>query len=256
MHQRLSLSQASSLNWSLEQDLALYTGLGVRKVGVLLRKLEAAGIEYGIDLIQRSGIDVDNMAIGPCLDLTTPHQWPQGREKLAEAVALAKRLGCPCVVITTGPAGSLRWEEAADAFEAAIVPARQAAEREGVSLAVENTNGLRFDLGFLHTFRDTLYVAERTGLTICLEVSDFVVGTTRTPDRAVPGDGTIPLERILSQLLVAGYAGPFELEILGPRIEAEGYEAAIRRSLALLSPLLDRLETDRRRRRPAISPLV
>jgi sugar phosphate isomerase/epimerase len=49
------------------------------------------------------------------------------------------------------------------------------------------------------------------------------------PCRLVPGDGAIPLERLLEQLLEAGYRGPFDLELLGPEIEREGPGRALRR---------------------------
>ena len=42
-------------------------------------------------------------------------------------------------------------------------------------------------------------------------------------------------------LLDAGYDGPFDLEILGPRIEAEGYRAPIARSLERAGEMLERL---------------
>ncbi len=42
-------------------------------------------------------------------------------------------------------------------------------------------------------------------------------------------------------LLDAGYRGMFELEIIGPDIEAEGYEPAITRSMDWLSGCLERL---------------
>src|SRR5690606_25093018 len=74
-----------------------------------------------------------------------------------------------------------------------------------------------------------------------VQVSDYVIGTTTTPDRAVPPDGDIPLERLLRMLLDSGYAGPFDLEIVGPRIEAEGYPSAILRGLRWLSGTLERL---------------
>ncbi len=57
-----------------------------------------------------------------------------------------------------------------------------------------------------------------------VQVSDYVIGTLRTPDRAVPGDGDIPLARIIGQLLEAGYDGVFDIELIGPRIEVEGYQ--------------------------------
>ena len=57
-----------------------------------------------------------------------------------------------------------------------------------------------------------------------VQVSDFAVGTLSTPNRLVPGDGDIPLARILGQVLGAGYRGCFDLELIGPAIDAEGYE--------------------------------
>ena len=46
----------------------------------------------------------------------------------------------------------------------------------------------------------------------------------------MPGDGDIPFDRILGPLLAAGYTGAFDLELIGPRIEAEG---ALRPCLAI-----------------------
>ena len=119
------------------------------------------------------------------------------------------------------------------------------------------------DIGFLQTLRDAVSLARRLGVGVCMEcnacwlergladtvsecvdvlylvqVSDFVVGTKDTPNRAVPGDGDIPLERILGQIIDAGYNGSLDLEIIGPRIEEEGYPAAIRRSVEAVGSML------------------
>ena len=263
MHPRLTVSQASTIHWPLERDLELYERLGIGRVGVLLRKLEVAGLERGSEALRASGIAVDNLAVGPVFDLGAPGAWPAARERLAEIVDLARELGSDCVVVTSGNPGRSTWEEAADAFAEAIGPAIVSAAARGVEVAVEHTNGFRFDISFLHNLRDTVDLAERVGFAICVEVNniwverdlagtirrgaprmrivqlnDFVVGTLATPDRAVPGDGDIPLDRIVTQLALASYSGPFELEIVGPRIEAEGYEAAVSRSLAYLTRVL------------------
>jgi sugar phosphate isomerase/epimerase len=74
-----------------------------------------------------------------------------------------------------------------------------------------------------------------------VQVSDSAIGTRSTPNRLVPGDGDIPLRRIIGQLLDAGYAGVFDLELVGPRIEDEGYPSAIARSCTWLTDLLDSL---------------
>jgi sugar phosphate isomerase/epimerase len=71
-----------------------------------------------------------------------------------------------------------------------------------------------------------------------VQVSDFAVGTLATPDRRVPGDGDIPLARIIGDVLAAGYPGCFDLELIGPAIDEEGYEAAVVRSVTNLTDLL------------------
>ena len=172
-------------------------------------------------------------------------------------------MGAECFVLTTGRAAPLTWDEAAGALEAASAPVLDAARERGVPVALEHTNSLRVDVGFVHTLRDMVDLARRLGTGVLMEVnacwaerdlaatiassidvirlvqvSDYVVGTLATPDRAVPGDGDIPLPRIVGQLLDAGYTGVFDIEVIGPRIEAEGYPAAIRRSIDYLEGLL------------------
>ena len=167
-------------------------------------------------------------------------------------------------MFTTGPAGPLPWEEAADALEAALAPVLAEARSRGVPFAIEHTNSLRVDVGFVHTLADAIDLARRLDAGVCMEVnacwaergladtitagadrlrlvqvSDFAVGTLSTPNRLVPGDGDIPLERILGQVLAAGYDGCFDLELIGPRIDEEGYDPACRRSIDRLTEMLD-----------------
>ena len=56
-----------------------------------------------------------------------------------------------------------------------------------------------------------------------------------------PATATFPFDRIVGQLLEAGYAGAFDLELIGPRIEAEGYEKAVPRAVEAVETLLARL---------------
>ena len=56
-----------------------------------------------------------------------------------------------------------------------------------------------------------------------------------------PGDGDIPLERLLTMVLDAGFEGSFDLEVMGPRVEEEGYHSSVRRSVERASELLERV---------------
>ena len=98
-------------------------------------------------------------------------------------------------------------------------------------LMVANVIGVG-QAGLAHTIAEGM---DHIGI---VQVSDFAVGTLSTPNRLVPGDGDIPLRRITDQLLDAGYEGVFDLELVGPKIEEEGYRGAIARSCAYLSDLL------------------
>jgi sugar phosphate isomerase/epimerase len=77
-----------------------------------------------------------------------------------------------------------------------------------------------------------------TGL---VQVSDYVLGDRSTPCRAVPGDGVVPLDCIIGDVLEAGYEGVFDIELVGPRIVAEGAYAATERAALNVSDILTRL---------------
>lgn len=64
------------------------------------------------------------------------------------------------------------------------------------------------------------------------------MGDRGLPCRAVPGDGAVPLERLVRLILASGFRGPFDLEIIGPQLEAEGREAGLRRAISWLEAAL------------------
>ncbi len=76
-----------------------------------------------------------------------------------------------------------------------------------------------------------------------VQVSDFKVGTIASSQRLVPGDGDVPIARILGHVIDAGYAGVFDLELIGAAITAEGYDVAVPRAVEALGAML----TDARR---------
>jgi len=257
MHPRLSVSAVSSWQWSLDEDLRFWDEAGIDHVGLSFRKLEEAGVDDAVRRISDAGLRVSNLVELGWWDLADRATWRPQQERLERAIDVAAAFDA-CIVLTTGPAGPLDWDEAAAALAEALAPL----ERD-VVIAIEPTSALRLDLSFVTTLRDGVDLARDLGLAVCMEVnscfaergltttittsldvlhhvqvSDFVIGSLSTPDRAVPGDGDIPLERIVVALLESGYEGAFELELVGPRIEAEGYASAITRSVAYLDGLL------------------
>lgn len=185
---------------------------------------------------------------------------------LLPAISAATALGAGHVYVVSGPRGGLDWEAAADRFAALIAPCRDAALAAGIELTVETANLLNADIHIAHTLDDTIRLAEIAGigvtidlgacwfegdlahkfarampLTRLVQISDYVPGDRSTPCRAVPGDGCVPLERLIGQLLDLGYAGVFDIELTGPRITEEGHRQAFARAADYLSEILVRL---------------
>jgi sugar phosphate isomerase/epimerase len=234
----------------LSEELGFFRELGASNIGVISPKLETIGWDPA--LIADAGLRVSNV----------------GTEErvLGEALDFGATVGADSVWLTTGSIGSRTWEEAADEFCERIAPAAARAKELGVPLAIEPTNPLRSDISFVFNLRDSLVLARSAGVGVVLElaccwyerglaelvhdnvdtlalvqISDYEIGTFDTPNRSVIGDGDVPLERLVAMVLDAGYDGLFDLEIIGPRIEAEGYLSATRRSLERMTEMLDRL---------------
>jgi len=247
---------------TLDEDLELWAGLGISTVGLFLDKLEAAGLDTAAARMADAGLAVSSIACRG-FSLAEPETWAERAAALGAAVDVAAAVHAACLFVTAGTPGPLGWHECVAALDASLGPVRDRAAARGVRVAVEHTNPMRRDVGFIHTLRDMVEVARALGIGVVVEitncwsergveqtiaegadtfavvqVSDYVVGTVCATERAVPGDGDIPLARLSRACDDAGYRGIFELEMLGPRIEAEGYAPAISRALTVLDQLL------------------
>lgn len=188
--------------------------------------------------------------------------------ELTEVVYAAVSLGARMAHIASDPSGGLRYEGYEDAV--GMLPddlsSVVAASRDGgIVLAVENTSPVRCDLSFTHSVRDALEVAAICGTRLCLDlycawhephlaelvarhadqialvqVADLVIGTQMSPDRWVPDDGDLPLERVLCDVVDAGYHGPIDIELIGPEAARQWAEIALRRSIEWLRHVAER----------------
>jgi sugar phosphate isomerase/epimerase len=252
IHPRVAVNSISSMNQTLDEDLALWADLGIENVGLISPKLDGPGWDASRQAVLDAGVIVSSMSCYP--------------HEIAESVEFTAAVNATVLYIVTGGAGSLPWDEAAEKYCEHMAPHVARAKELGVWLAAEPTNPLRSDVSFVFTVRDAIDLARMAGVGVCIDfysawyergleelvrknidllalvqIGDYKIGTTDTPNRCAIGDGDIPVERLMAMMLDAGYEGAFELEILGPQIEAEGYRAPIVRSIERASEILDRL---------------
>jgi sugar phosphate isomerase/epimerase len=267
VHPRVSVHQVAFLRESTTTFVDHCRTLGVEHLTLVTPLvMRPGGVAEAEQAIAGGGPRVTNLN-HPFA--TFPHLEGDGgeaTEKLLQAIEIGAQLGATNVYLLTGGRGSLTWEQAAQRFADLIAPCKASAARAGVTLLIENASAFNADIHIAHTLADTLTLADIAGIGICLElhacwmeaglqslirrampvtglvqVSDYVLGDRSAPCRAVPGDGTIALKRILGDILDAGYQGVFDLELVGPRIEAEGARAATARGALRLSELLTTL---------------
>jgi sugar phosphate isomerase/epimerase len=252
----------------LAADIAMWQELGIDYVGLILPKIAEVGWDDAAEMLTGAGLRVSTI-FGPTYRPLDADRslgwWDADQQGTVDTVEFAAAIGAESVYICSGCAPTLTWDEAADAFSELVAPAVARSTELGVPLLVEPTNPLRADVSFIFWQRDAMELARRAGTKVMLDfqscwyerglesvvrdnidlvgiaqLSDYVIGTAETGNRVVPGDGDIPLERLIRLALDAGYTGPFDLEVMGPRIEAEGYPAAVRRAVDAASNLLER----------------
>lgn len=235
----------------LGEDLELWKTLGIEHVGLIAPKLEAAGWEESRKLIAGSGLQVGTMSAY--------------RHEMPGSLPFTAAVGCDILYTVSGPGNGLPWEQAAETFCGDIAPLVTQARELGVRLALEPTNPLRRDSSFVHCVRDAIDLARMAGMAVVVDfysawyerglaellrdhidvvalvqINDYKLGTYDMPNRCAIGDGDIPIDRLFAMVLDAGYEGPFDLEILGPRIEEEGYREPIVRSVQRATEILER----------------
>ncbi|WP_181779817.1 sugar phosphate isomerase/epimerase family protein [Pseudonocardia pini] len=265
MDGRLSVSGLCFPDEDLAGQLARLALLGARTTSLRAGVLREFGWAEALELVRSTGPSVAALIDSPRVDLGDPSTWAAGRAQLTQAVDGAAELSAPTVYMVTGARTGLTWVDSADAFREATAPVVAHAMDRGVRLAVEATNPLYSDISFLHTASAAFRLAERCGMAVCLDlfhvwtdwdlldeiaraperiamvqVSDHVPGDRSFPCRAVPGDGAVPLAELLAAVTASGYEGVFDLELSGPRIDAEGHVDAARRGLGALGALLGR----------------
>jgi sugar phosphate isomerase/epimerase len=252
---RFSVSQITTIGRAFEADLAAFVAAGVPAVGVSIHKLERCGVARGLRLLRDSGLPVSCFTSAGPVPLDDEAAAATALARVREHLDAAAEAGAASLILLPGATRGLAWEEACARARPLVASLLAEAERLGVRIAIEPVSQLRMDLCFLHSFDEALdfiaplgsphvgvvlelnnawierglagNIRRRTADIALVQVSDFAIGTQRTSERVMIGDGGIPLRRWCSALAAAGYDGWWDIELLGPAIETIGYDAVV-----------------------------
>lgn len=269
MHDRVSIHGICFMGDGFPQQAEYWRQLDARRVCMVGMHIDSEGIDAARSALGSGNFRLENI-VNPFLqarlsqDETT---WQEPRTRLSQVIQSAKALDANSIYMTTGGHGeNMTWEQSAEVFAKAIKPCVQEAKDAGIPLMIENAPFHNADIHIAHSLRDTITLAEMADMDICIDlfgcwvdaelkalieqamprcnlvqVADYVLGDRAPAARAVPGDGAIPLKRLLDWILSAGYTGAFDMELFGPRIETEGRLSAVRRSADNIGDILNSL---------------
>ena len=115
--------------------------------------------------------------------------------------------------------------------------------RDAIDVAERTGLGIVADFGNMwmeRDFRETL--ARAMPHVALMQIGDMVIGATGRPapgGRAHVGKGELPLHRMMQDVIDAGYAGVYDLEVVAANF-AQGYDAEeLREGIFAASGLLD-----------------
>ncbi|MGO8862973.1 MAG: sugar phosphate isomerase/epimerase family protein [Acidimicrobiales bacterium] len=252
----ISACTTMAWDWDLLECIGAWTRAGLRGIGVGLPQFEQAGRDRSLRELRASELTVSDLQGVYLYDLVEPARFTKRQQQALTYLDIAAELGVDCVTAEIAPRGTLSWNEAARHVVEQTVAVLPEIRARNLRLAIEPVHPLRQDVSFINLAADAVEIVRRVddpsfgylfdtyhlwwqrGIeelarqsadhVFCVQVSDHKAVTLRTQDRAMPGQGIIPLHGLLQSLVDGGYAGWWELEVISDQNAAMGIDVALR----------------------------
>jgi sugar phosphate isomerase/epimerase len=245
---RLSLNQATTMNWGTADTIDGCARAGVRWIGLWRHKVEEIGLGETARRMRATGLKASSLCRGGYFPAASALERHKRIDDNRRALDEAAELGAAVLVLVAGPGPDRDLDAARQMVEDGICAVAPYALERGVSLAIEplhpmfagdrsvvvtlgQANALAQRIGsaavgvavdVYHVWWDPAVYAEisrAAGQILGFHVSDWLVPP---PDhllgRGMMGDGIIEIRRLREAVEAAGYSGPIEVEIFNQRI--------------------------------------
>lgn len=253
---RLSVCELSTYRWTFEEDVLQYHAAGYEAIGIWRPKLMEYGEEKGVELLAEHGLEISSMQWVGGFTGNDGRSYREALHDGLDAIQLAADIGAKTVVALSGGRGGHTAKHAFRLFRTAMKELSEAAQAVGVQVAVEPMHlGCAFDHSFLTTVHECLdlidavdnphlglafdcyHLAQDANTMLWLEnivpyvrlvqLGDAKSAPMGQQNRCQLGHGLVPLPEIVKTFQAGGYAGFYEIEILGQDVEHMDYEQII-----------------------------
>lgn len=267
---QFAVSEFTTQPWSFEQDVEAYPGLGVAAMEVCEAKLQPERVAEQLAEVGRHGLRISS--VQPAVRTLFPSQTQPEPQEVPERMAHFRQTIERCTGATQGatqgvpfvtntgipPDGNMQHvlDVAADEYRKLADFARE----HGVRVCLEPLNptimNVESTIWTLHQALEVVRAVDRENFGICLDlwnvfqnanVEDEIrtcgdhiflvqLADYRTPrsyqDRHIPGQGEIPLPRLLRAIHESAYRGPYVVEIFSSGVPNALWQQDLKRVVA------------------------
>ena len=269
----VAVSQVTSVRWDLVDDVAMARTLGFDAVALWRPKVSDVGTAAAARLLAESGLRASSLQWVGGFTGGDGRSFAESVDDALEALAMAEVVGAPVLVVHGGCRAGHTRSHAQRLLTQALELLTPVAARADVTLAVKpmpptDSGGC----GFLADLADAVSFVERfddpavrlaldlwhfaddptlpslvtrlAPVTAVVHVADRCEPPVAGGDRLPPGQGTLPLEAVMAELVAAGYVGPVEFDPVGEMVEILGYDGVWRETRLVADAWGDRRAVD------------
>lgn len=256
---RLSINELTTYRWTFEEDVEHYQAAGIQSLAVWRHKLSDFGEEKGIELLIDSGLAVSSLQWAGGFTGSDGQTHDDSIADARAAIQLAAAMHAECLIVHSGSRAGHTNNHAYRLLTEALTSLLPFASEFGVTLAIEPMpSRCSSDWTFLTDIDKTLRLLDQLDSpqlklafdtyhfghneAFCQRLGELAprIGVVHLADAKEPpgleqnrcrlGEGTIPLESLISSLVHAGYDGSFDVKLMGEEIESSDYAELIAHS--------------------------
>ncbi len=267
------MNEVTTFRWSFEEDVWHYVQAGYEAIGIWRQKLSDYGEERGVDLVAESKLHVTNLHWAGGFTGNEGKSLQEAIDDAAHAIRLAGALDAGCLVVYPGGRNNHTFRHAKRLLTEAIEQLLPLAEASDVVLAFEpmhpacatqwtfmtnlaetvsflesfHSPHLKIILDVYHFGQDKNFLEELPNLVnhaALVQLGDRRSDHKSEQNRCRLGHGKLPLARIVQQLIAAGYAGDFDIELVGQDVQLCDYEYLLQDSKQSFQQMLSPVRKD------------
>jgi sugar phosphate isomerase/epimerase len=275
---RCAMSEVTTRDWTLEEDISGYARSGWHGIGIWLYKLERSHGRYDtlpvnrFDLavvdtarhaIEQAGLRVSSLIAAGDYIYADEEERRYHVDHTRFSIEVAYRIGTDVLCICPGPLRGLPRKSAINLVCKSLYEVLPIAEIRGVKLAIEPLKPCYTD--FINTIDQAMELVEHinhplvgvyldtyqlwgtnifqgieqaSSRIFAVHLADSPGVPQSTEDRLIPGEGVIPIRDIVQAIEDTGYLGWYEIELMSTKLWQSDYDELLHRCATAMKLLL------------------